>query len=149
MGLFSRFPVDKTQIEAAIVRLEQCTSAELRVYIERKLPRAYRHCSAMERALELFEQLEMGKTEARNGVLIYLGYQEHLCAVIGDQGIHQFVTADFWQQKCDQMIEYFKHKDYTNGIVSTIDDIANTLATYFPIQPNDKNELDNEVIIND
>ena len=35
---FSRMPFDKKQIEAAIVNLEKQSSAELRVYIERKIP---------------------------------------------------------------------------------------------------------------
>ena len=37
MSLFSRIPFDKQLIERAIVKLEQQTSAELRVYIERYL----------------------------------------------------------------------------------------------------------------
>ena len=54
MPFFSRIPVDKKQIEAAISRLESLSSAELRVYIERKVPKASAQLSAMERALEVF-----------------------------------------------------------------------------------------------
>ncbi|OOF70712.1 TPM domain-containing protein [Rodentibacter caecimuris] len=149
MGLFSRIPINKKQIEAAIVRLEQQTSAELRVYIERKLPKSANNLSAMERALQVFTELEMYKTSEQNAVLIYLGYQDHLCAVVGDKGIHQFVEINFWQQQCDTMLVFFKKEDYTGGIICAIDDIAKVLATYFPVKPDDQNELDDEVIIND
>ena len=126
MPFFSRIPVDKKQIEAAISRLESLSSAELRVYIERKVP----------------------KTAAQNAVLIYVGYKNHLCAIVGDKGIHQFVDVAYWQLQCDLMIEQFKQKAYTQGIVDAIDRISDILSRHFPIQPDDVNELSNEVIIN-
>lgn len=147
MRFFSRIPVDKKQIEAAIGRLENESSAELRVYIERKLPKSSVGMSAIERALQVFNELEMDKTSAQNAVLIYVGYKDHLCAVIGDKGIHQFVDEAYWQKQCDLMIEQFKEKAYTKGIVEAIERMTDTLKIHFPIQPNDKNELPNEVII--
>lgn len=147
MALFSRIPFDKKQIEAAIVRLEQQTSAELRVYIERRIPKLSN--SVLELALSVFQKLEMTATEARNGVLIYIAYKDHQCAIIGDEGIHQYVGENFWQAQCTEMTHYFSQKVYTEGVVNIIDNIAQVLAQYFPIQPNDRNELDNEVIIND
>lgn len=149
MKFFSRIPVDKKQIEAAIIRLESQSSAELRVYIERKLPKNAQGLSAIERALQVFDELDMQKTAAQNAVLIYVGYKDHLCAVIGDKGIHQFVDDAYWQQQCDQMISQFKQKAYTQGIVDAVDRITETLKTHFPIQPDDQNELSNEVIIHD
>ncbi|OOF59852.1 TPM domain-containing protein [Rodentibacter myodis] len=148
MKFFSRIPVDKKQIEAAISRLESQSSAELRVYIERKLPKSSSGLSAVARALQVFDELEMHKTAARNGALIYVSYQDHLCAVIGDEGIHQFVNEAYWQQQYNLMIEQFKKKAYTQGIVEVIERITEILKTHFPIQPNDENELPNEVIIN-
>ena len=117
MPFFSRIPVDKKQIEAAISRLESLSSAELRVYIERKVPKASAQLSAMERALEVFDELEMHKTAAQNAVLIYVGYKNHLCAIVGDKGIHQFVDVAYWQLQCDLMIEQFKQKAYTQHFV--------------------------------
>lgn len=149
MRFFSRIPVDTKQIEAAIARLENESSAELRVYIERKLPKTSAGLSAVERALQVFDELEMHRTSAQNSVLIYVGYKDHLCAIIGDRGIHQFVNEAYWQQQCDLMIEQFKLKAYTKGIVEAIGRIADTLKAHFPIQPDDKNELSNEVIIHD
>ena len=109
MPFFSRIPVDKKQIEAAISR-PKARSAELRVYIERKVPKASAQLSAMERALEVFDELEMHETAAQNAVLIYVGYKNHLCAIVGDKGIHQFVDVAYWQLQCDLMIEQFKQK---------------------------------------
>ncbi|MCW9709521.1 TPM domain-containing protein [Avibacterium sp. 21-586] len=149
MGLFSRLPFDKKAIEAAIVRLEQQSSAELRVYIERHIPKYQNSNSSLTRALSVFEQLEMHQTQARNGILIYIAYKDQQCAIVGDEGIDQYVTTDFWQQQCVEMTGYFKQGIYTQGVVKIIENMTKLLAKHFPIQPNDINELDNEVIIND
>ena len=61
----------------------------------------------------MFDELEMHKTAAQNAVLIYVGYKNHLCAIVGDKGIHQFVDVAYWQLQCDLMIEQFKQKAYT------------------------------------
>lgn len=145
---FSRMPFDKKQIEAAIVRFEKQSSAELRVYIERKMP-GNQMISELERALQIFTRLEMEKTEARNGVLIYVAFKDHKCSVIGDQGIHQYVGDAFWRYVCDEMIGRFKQHQYNEGILAAIEHIAKELALHFPRQADDRDELANEVIIND
>lgn len=149
MALFSRIPFNKKEIEAAIVRLEQQTSAELRVYIERYIPKLSKSHTAMSRALSVFEELNMSETQARNGVLIYIAYKDHQCAIISDEGIHQYVDNNFWQAQCDEMTHDFKQKAYTQGVVKVIENITTVLAEHFPIQLSDRNELDNEVIIHD
>ena len=145
---FSRIPFDKKQIEEAIVNLEKQSSAELRVYIERKIPLTS-SISDLERALQVFTLLEMEKTVARNGVLIYIAFKDHKCSVIGDQGIHQYVGDEFWRQICATMISHFKQKKYNEGIVNAIESIGKELALHFPHQPNDCDELSNEVVINE
>lgn len=147
MSLFSRIPFNKKQIEAAISRLELNSSAELRVYIERHINHSSH--SAYNRALEIFDNLAMGNTKLKNAVLIYIAHKDHQCAIIGDIGIHQYVGDDFWRMQCDEMVNFFKANQYSLGVVRAIDQIGEKLALYFPIQENDQNELDNEVIIND
>ncbi|KGQ27252.1 membrane protein [Gallibacterium anatis] len=144
MSLFSQ-PIQKSVIEQAIADLEKKTSAELRVYVERKKADAGR--SALQQATFLFQQLEMEKTALRNGVLIYLALQSKQCAIVGDQGIDQYVEADFWQCACDLIVEQAKQKQYTQGIVNAIAMIGERLAQHFPYQEDDKNELPNEVVI--
>lgn len=144
MSLFSQ-PIQKSVIEQAIADLEKKTSAELRVYVERKKADAGR--SALQQAIFLFQQLEMEKTALRNGVLIYLALQSKQCAIVGDQGIDQYVEADFWQRACDLIVEQAKQKQYTQGIVNAIAMIGERLAQHFPYQEDDKNELPNEVVM--
>ncbi|MDP9501038.1 TPM domain-containing protein [Bisgaard Taxon 45] len=149
MLFFPSLPIDKARIEQAISQLEQYTSAELRVYVEKNIPKKANVKTGIERALQVFDELDMQQTVRRNGVLIYVAWKSHQCAIIGDQGIHQYVGDAFWQQQCEFMVSNFRQKDYTQGIIVVIDNIGKELAKYFPIQPDDKNELDNEVIIHD
>lgn len=149
MPLFAKIPIDKKQLEVAITRLERQTSAEFRIFIERKIPSKPTVLSVYERALAVFSQLEMHQTAARNGVLIYIAYDDRQCAIIGDICIHQYVGDDFWQTECARMIAHFKQKQYTEGVLASMQKIGEHLIQHFPVQPDDQNELDNEVIIHD
>ncbi len=152
MPLFSRIPIDKRVVETAIQHLERQTSAELRVYIERMIPNVtgnHHEKDGAARAFELFEQLEMNKTAQHNAVLIYLAYKHHFCWIIGDEGIHRHVGDAFWQSVYDEMLFFFKKDQYTQGLVSAIERIGKELKLHYPIRSNDKDELPNEVIIND
>ncbi|TCK01633.1 putative membrane protein [Volucribacter psittacicida] len=147
MPLFRKpIPIDKSLIEQKIGEIEQKTSAELRVYIERKIAK---NTSVLDRTLVLFDQLNMQETAQRNGVLVYLAFDDHLCGVLGDKGIHQYVGNDFWQKVNQQMIAHFKQQQYTQGILEALGAIGAELAKYFPIQADDIDELPNEVIIHD
>lgn len=144
-SLFRRkLPVDTQQIEQAISHLEQQTSAELRVVIERKNSSKL---DAVTRAEQLFAELNMHKTAARNGVLIYLSFKSHHLAVIGDQAIHEKVGQDFWQSVYEAIKHHCQQGQYTEGVCAGIAQVEEQLARYFPYQADDVDELPNEVVI--
>lgn len=148
MGLFSgwtrKLPVDTQAIEQAVSQLEQQTSAELRVVVERKAKKAD---SAMGRAEVLFDELGMRRTAEHNGVLIYLSFKPHYLAVVGDEGIHQKVSADFWQTVYEAMKIECQAACYTQAICRGIEQVGQQLAYHFPRSEDDVNELPNEVVI--
>ena len=74
------------RIEHAIAQAELTTSAELRVHLEDNCKE-----DPLDRAAYLFEKLEMHKTALRNGVLIYVAFQDRKLAILGDAGIHHHV----------------------------------------------------------
>lgn len=148
MNVFSLFqrklPLDTAKIEEAISHLEQQTSAELRVVVERK---AKKCTSALDRANALFDELKMRETEQRNGVLIYLSFKPHYVAVVGDEAIHQKVGDEFWQAVYSSMKSACQQGDFTEAICSGIQQVEAQLAQHFPLQSDDSNELSNEVIV--
>ncbi len=145
-SFFSRkLPVDTLQIEQAIAHLEKKSSAELRVVVEHKAE--VKTASAKARAEQLFDELKMYQTEQRNGVLIYLSFKPRFVAVVGDKGIHQKVGDKFWQNVYDAMKQQCQVGQFTQAICNGIQEVEKQLTKHYPIQPDDINELSNEVII--
>jgi uncharacterized membrane protein len=131
---------EQSQIIEAIRLAENRTNGEIRVHLEA-------HCKKdpYERAREVFYQLHMHKTEARNGVLIYIAYDDHKLAILGDEGIHQKVGQDFWHAEKDVLVEHFRKNEYAAGLCKAIADAGEKLRTFFPKTNDNTNELSNDI----
>lgn len=131
---------EKEQIMAAIQETEMNTSGEIRVHLERKTEK-----NILEQARNTFEKIGMTQTKEKNSVLIYLCVKSHQFAILGDQGIHQKVPEDFWDEIAKEMSQDFKKDEFANGLVKGILKVGEKLKTYFPYQRNDLNELPDEI----
>ena len=142
MALFT--DEEQQRIREAIADAEKHTSGELRVCIEQT-------CSdeALDRAAKYFYQLNMDKTKLRNGVLIYLATVDRKFAIIGDAGINRLVPENFWDDTKHQMLEQFKYGNMVEGIVTGIKNAGQQLRAYFPCEPDDQNELSDDVAFMD
>ena len=148
-SIFKRKPVnyfseeEKKVIVLAIENAEQRTSGEVRIFIES-------HCSYVDpvrRAKEVFQELKMYQTEARNGVLVYIAMKDKQLAVFGDEGIHAKVGNTFWNAEVHKMLTNFNKSNYTTGIVEIIHSIGEALVANFPFnKQNDQNELSNDIV---
>ena len=134
---------EQQKIVAAIKEAELNTSGEIRVHIEN-------HCKeeALERAAELFYDLKMNHTAARNGILFYLAVKDRKFAIIGDEGINKEVEHDFWNDIKDEMISNFKENKFAEGLIAGILKCGDKLKEYFPYQNDDINELSDEISFN-
>ena len=132
---------EEEQIVAAIKAAEKNTSGEIRVHIEA----SSKGKDPLERAVQVFQELEMHQTEARNGVLFYLAYEDHAFSIFGDQGINQKVPVGFWDSTRDQMQTAFKKLAFAEGLIAGITEAGEVLKAYFPYQSDDQNELDDSV----
>ena len=102
---------------------------------------------AIDRAMEVFYKLRMGKTEDRNAVLIYVALKDHQLAVFGDEGIHQKVGNNYWIEEVRQMINSFNREDYSEGIRQCVLDVGEALCKHFPYDhQTDKNELPDDIV---
>ena len=133
-------PDQESKVVEAIKEAERNTSGEIRVHIE-----AHSDMDPMDRAKAVFAQLEMHKTEARNGVLFYVGVQDHSFVILGDQGIDQKVDDDFWEITKDLVLSNFKNGDFDKGLIEGILEAGKQLKAYFPFQSDDENELSDEI----
>ena len=150
MSFFPLFPKkefftadEREQIIEAVRAAEKQTSGEIRVYVET-------HCrfvDPLDRAAELFFGLRMDNTKDRNGVLVYIAIKDRQLAILGDQGIHQIVGEQFWQQEIKKMVDEFHADHYATGIAKVVTDIGEVLKIHFPYDGvSDRNELPDDIV---
>ena len=137
-----KFFTDSQQqaIIKSIENAELNTSGEIRLHVEDTCK-----INPVDRAIEIFEKLEMHKTELRNGVLFYLATKDKKIAVIGDKGINDIVTENFWDDVKNEIINQFKNNQFTEGICKGIEMAGEKLKMHFPFQVGDTNELSNDI----
>ena len=97
------------------------------------------------RAIEVFEKLNMHETKLRNGVLFYLAIKDKKIAVIGDKGINDIVTNNFWDDVKNEIINHFKNNQFTEGLCKGIEMAGEKLKAHFPFDSDDTNELTNDI----
>jgi uncharacterized membrane protein len=131
---------EQEKIKQAIVWAEKATSGEVRVCIEKKCD-----IDAYERAIVCFYDLKMQETKLRNGVLVYVAIEDRKFAIIGDSGINNVVSADFWDSTKSLMLEKFKANDIAEGISLGIIEAGKQLKKYFPYHSDDLNELPDDI----
>jgi len=142
---FSKAPFftaeQQKQVVEAIAAAEKMTSGELKVFIEENCPG-----DVIERALAVFDELEMNRTKLRNGVLFYLAYEDHKFAVIGDKGIHEKVPANFWETTREYLRGHFIKGAFAEGFVGGILEAGEQLRKHFPNHGDKDNELPDEIV---
>lgn len=98
------------------------------------------------RALAEFYKHGLYKTKDENGILIMLSVFERMVVILGDKGINAKIPSDYWETIKDKIIMGIKLKKGGVTIAETIKFMTNDIKKYFPVKPDDKNELPNEVI---
>ncbi len=136
-------PTETQQVVQAIYEAEQLTSAEIKVHLE-----SYSDTPPLIKACEVFRELNMHQTAARNGILIYICIQTKKFALYADVGVSDRVDQLFWEAEKDTLIHHFQHQQYAQGLCKVIADIAQKISVYFPYQAGDINELTNDISVN-
>lgn len=131
---------EQTLLVDAIREAELSTSGEIKVHIERKCPKP-----VMERATEVFNELELYNTVQRNGVLIYLAEKDHVFAILGDAGIHEKVGQHYWEDISSEMVRLFQSEGVMKGLQYGIRSVGEKLKDLFPYQDGDINEISDDI----
>lgn len=134
---------EKERMLQAIRQAETRTSGEVRLFIESRC----KYVDPLDRAKELFFELQMDKTIDRNASLIYLAMEDRQVAVYGDEGIHQKVGQKYWEEEITKMLLNFREQHIVDGICQCIADIGDALHQHFPYdRETDKNELPDDIV---
>jgi uncharacterized membrane protein len=135
--------IDAARIKETIAAAERQTSAELRVSVS-----PFFWGNVEKTARRAFERLKMHETAERNGVLFFVVPSRRTFVVLGDDGIHERVGAEFWQSVVRDMEPHFRRGDFTAGLIAGITAAGAALATHYPYdESTDRNELPDDVDI--
>jgi uncharacterized membrane protein len=134
-------PKQQENIIAAISEAEKMTSGEIKVHLEAICTSG----DAYARAKEVFEYLSLHKTALRNGVLIYIAYEDRKFAILGDKGVDKKIGPEFWDSTAVILKKHLVQDQYETAIIESVLEAGKQLKKHFPIGKNDKNEISDEL----
>lgn len=138
---------DFLRISNKIQENEKITSGEIRVSIKEKKSFHLKKKAVEELAKEEFFKLNMNETRDKTGILLFLILKEREFFILADSGINEKVSQQTWDEVRDDMQKKFKDGFYAEGILLGIERVGKILNNYFPIKPDDSNELSNRVVV--
>ena len=132
--------IDRKRLQEAIHRAEGLTSGEICVSV------APLFWGSIEKAADkTFVRMGMTRTKHRNGVLFFVVPARRKFVVLGDRGIHEKVGQEFWDRIVTVVSAKFREGDFTGGLVRGIEEVGEQLASHFPREADDRNELPDQI----
>jgi len=131
---------EEASIINAIHEAEQMTSGEVKVHVEENC-----FIDLLDRSAEVFAQLKMHETDLRNGVLIYIAFEDHLFTIIGDKGINAVVGENYWEDVKEIMGTHFSSDELVEGLKAGVLKVGEKLREFFPYEEGDVNELPDDL----
>ena len=124
----------------AIQTAEDHSTGEIRIHIDSNT-----EGNNAQIAFEVFKRLCKNKTVAKNAVLFHVNFEQQYLTIIGDEGIHEKVHQNFWDQMHDRITQEFKKGNFHDGLKNAVLETGLELKKYFPISGENPNELPNEI----
>ncbi len=138
---------DFLRISNKISEDELITSGEIRVSIREDKTFAERNSDLRSLAEKEFYRLNMHQTRDKTGILLFFLLGEREFYILADEGINEKVSGDVWANISKEIQDNFKNGYFSMGIIKGIESVSKLLSEYFPIKPDDKNELTNRVVL--
>lgn len=104
----------------------------------------------VQRRAELeFYSRKMDHTRDRTAILLFVSLMEHRAVVLADQAIASPLPSETWNEVIDLLLTGIRQKKAAQGFTKAIEKSGLLLATHFPIQSGDKNEIHDKLIISE
>ncbi len=115
--------------------------------IKRLFISAERMSSAVhERAIRAFYEKGLYKTKDETGILIFLSLLEKKMWILADKGINTKIHENLWADIAKGISSGMFEKAHCDAMISAIEKCGLELTKYFPVKPDDTNELSDKVI---
>jgi uncharacterized membrane protein len=133
------------RISNKIKDIERTTAGELVVSIKERRKIVEKKLSLQALAEKEFVKAGIAKTKEATGILIFLILASKEFYILADKNINKKVEQNTWNKIVKSMSEHFVEGNFCKGILDGLELAGKILSTHFPIQPDDVNELSNEV----
>ncbi len=100
----------------------------------------------MRARLEFYES-NITNTKGSTGILLFASLMERRAVVLADKAISDKVSKETWREVCDLLVGGIKKGNMGLAFSEAIANCGEILAPGFPIQPDDVNELKDQLII--
>jgi putative membrane protein len=100
-----------------------------------------------EAAIRAFFHRKVHETRDRTGILIYISLFEHSVRVLADSGIDAKVGKQAWEEVVATIIKGIGEKRQGEAICKAVEQCGKLLSQHFPRRSDDRNELDDVMII--
>ena len=111
------------------------------------IPKSVMKQKVNERAIRQFMESGVYNTKDRTGILIFISQLEHRVELLADKGINEKISQEKWDLILNHIIEGITSGDIVKNLSESISDCGKLLAENFPIQPDDINELKDDIEI--
>ena len=120
----------------------------------KKIKRIFTKSSEIEtevyqRAIQAFHEHGIVNTTDRNGILIFISLFERQILILADKGIDEKVDKKLWQKMVKSLSFEIYHERLLSGLQKAIEECGTVLAKHFPKTAEDKDEINNQVIVED
>lgn len=113
------------------------------------VPKAVMARKVNERAQRHFLESGVYNTKDRTGILIFVSGLEHRVELMADKGISDKISQQKWNHLLDQIVVGIKEGKMVQNLCDSIRECGKLLAEHYPIQPDDINELKDDIAILD
>lgn len=117
-------------------------------FIDRLIvPKSVMQQKVNQRAVRHFLESGVYNTKDRTGVLIFISSLERRVELLADKGISEKISQEKWDAIVGHIVDGIKSNQLVKYLSESIRECGSLLAEQFPIQPDDVNELKDDIHI--
>jgi putative membrane protein len=113
----------------------------------RLVPERLRRVRAGSLARSQFLERGLHHTREETGLLLFVSQAEHYVEILADRGIANHVQPDRWQSIVDTFVTDVRGERVLQGFLTAIESCGEILAEVCPKTPDNRNELDDRLIL--
>jgi putative membrane protein len=111
------------------------------------VPKSTMALKVNQRAVRHFMDSGVYNTKDRTGILIFISWLEHRVELLADKGINEKISQQKWNHIVHHITEGIKAGQLAKHLCDSIRECGKLLAEHYPIQPDDVNELKDDIAI--